>query len=68
MPDKSIIGKLIESTPLAVILVGVVVFIVAAGGGLPIGNPPIQIIDPAWKIGLGLLGGMLVIVGLEISP
>lgn len=66
MPDKSAIEKLIESTPLAIILVGVIVFILAAVGGLPIGNPPIQILDPTWKNGLGLLGVALILVGLAL--
>lgn len=66
MPDKSALEKLIESTPLALILVGVIVFILAAAGSLPIGNPPIQIIDPTWKAGLGLLGIVLILVGLTL--
>lgn len=66
MPDRSAIEKLIESAPLAVILIGVVVFILAAAGGLPVGNPPIQIIDPTWKYGLGILGVILILVGLVL--
>lgn len=66
MPDKSTIEKLIESSPLAIILIGVVMFVLAAAGGLPIGNPPLQIIDPTWKFGVGILGASLILVGLVL--
>lgn len=64
MPDKSTIEKLIDSAPLAVILIGVVVVTLGAAGGLPIGNPPLQVTDPGWKIALGVMGAVLVLGGL----
>jgi hypothetical protein len=64
MPDKSIIEKLIDRAPLAVIVVGVFVFILGAAGGLPIGNPPLQVSDYSWRIALGVMGLILAVSGL----
>ena len=64
MPNKSAWEKLIDRAPLAVIVIGVVVFIIGAAGGLPTGNPPLQVTDFTWRIGLGLIGLILVLVGL----
>ena len=68
MVDKSTIEKLIENTPLAVIVLGIVVFIFGAAGGLPILTPLFQVTDPAWKIALGIMGAILVLGGLALVP
>lgn len=64
MLDKTTIAKLIDRAPLAVIVIGVIVFVIGAAGGLPIGNPPLQITDFAWRVGLGVMGLILVTAGL----
>ena len=64
MLDESTLAKLIDRAPLAVIVIGVLVFIIGAAGGLPIGNPPLQVTDFAWRVGLGIMGLILVAAGL----
>lgn len=64
MLDKTTITKLIDRAPLAVIVIGVIVFIMGAAGGLPIGNPPLLVRDFFWRAGLGLMGLILVAAGL----
>lgn len=64
MLDKTTIAKLIDRAPLAVIVIGVLVFIIGAAGGLPLGNPPLQVTDFAWRVGLGAMGLILVAAGL----
>ena len=63
MVEKTI-EKLLERIPLAVIVIGVLVFLIGAAGGLPLGNPPLQVTDPAWRVGLGVMGLILVGSGL----
>ena len=64
MLDKTMFEKLIDRAPLAVIVIGVLVFIIGAAGGLPVGNPPLQVTDWVWRVGLGAMGLVLVIAGL----
>lgn len=64
MPGKSSWEKLIERAPLAVIVIGVIVFIIGAAGGLPLGNPPLQVTDLTWRVGLGAMGFILAVFGL----
>ncbi len=64
MLDETTLAKLIDRAPLAVIVIGVLVFIIGAAGGLPIGNPPLQVTDFAWRVGLGIMGLILVAAGL----
>ena len=64
MLDERTLAKLIDRAPLAVIVIGVLVFIIGAAGGLPIGNPPLQVTDLAWRVGLGAMGLILVAAGL----
>ena len=66
MPNK-MIEKLIDRAPLAIVIIGVFVFIIGAAGGLPVGNPPLQITDPTWRIGLGVLGLLLATTGLLLQ-
>lgn len=66
MPEK-IVEKLVDRAPLAIVLIGVFVFIIGAAGGLPVGNPPLQITDPVWRIGLGVLGIVLATAGLLLQ-
>lgn len=62
--DKAIVEKLIDHAPLAVVVAGVIVFIIGAAGGLPIGTRALQIRDYGWRIGLGIMGAILVGTGL----
>jgi hypothetical protein len=64
MSSNSTIEKLIDRAPLAVIFIGVLVFVIGAAGGLPVGSPPLQVTDFTWRIGLGGMGVILVIAGL----
>ena len=64
MGDKSVVEKLLDRASLAIILVGALIFTIAAVGGLPIGNPPLEISNNAWRLALGILGGVLIAVGL----
>jgi len=64
MLEKSGWDKLIERTPLAVVVIGVLVFVIGAAGGLPIGPTPLVISDLAWRFALGVLGFVLIGVGV----
>src|SRR6185503_2621682 len=64
MPDKAVLEKLIDRAPLAIVIIGVLVFIIGAAGGLPVGNPPLQVVDFVWRIGLGAMGLILTTAGL----
>jgi hypothetical protein len=66
MPDKSLYEKLLDNVPLVVILVGVVIFIIAASNGFTIGAANMQIQDLVWQIAVGILGSALVLIGLAI--
>jgi hypothetical protein len=64
MISTSVIEKLIDNVPLAVIVIGVFMLIIGAAGGLPTGNPPLQVTDYTWRIGLGVIG--VVLTGLGV--
>lgn len=63
MLDKTI-EALVKDARLAIVVIGVVLCIIGAAGGLPIGSPPLQVSDPAWRIGLAAMGMLLVGAGL----
>jgi hypothetical protein len=67
MPNFKMIEKLIDRGPLAIIVIGVLMFFIGAVGGLPVGNPPLQITDPTWRIGIGILGFVLAAAGLFLQ-
>ena len=64
MFDKSFVEKILDRSHLALILVGVLLFIMGAAGGLPVGNPPLQVIDLGWRIALAVFGLLLFILGV----
>lgn len=64
MIDQSVLKKLIEHAPLAVTVMGVVVFLAAAAGGLPVGEPPLSVAGAAWRVALALLGTGLTAAGV----
>jgi hypothetical protein len=64
MLDRSVLKKLVEHAPLAVTVMGVVVFLAAAAGGLPVGEPPLAVASVAWRIALALLGTGLAVAGV----
>ncbi len=66
MPEKSLYEKLLDNVPLVIILVGAVIFIIAASNGLIIGNVSLQIQDSVWQKAVGILGSVLVIIGVVI--
>lgn len=64
MFDKETFEKILDRTPLFVIIIGLVIFIIGAAGGLPVGNPPLQVTDVAWRIALGVIGILLLLIGI----
>jgi len=64
---EKLIEKLVDRAPLAIVMIGVVVFVIGAAGGLPLGSPPLQITDPVWRIALGTMGAILVIAGVLLT-
>ena len=50
--------------PLAVVIVGVVVFIIGAAGGLSISGLNLQVSDLTWRVALGVLGSIITVSGL----
>jgi hypoxanthine phosphoribosyltransferase len=61
--DKTI-ESLVKNAPLAIVVIGVLLFVIGAAGGLPVGDPPLQVGDPAWRIGLAAMGILLAGVGV----
>jgi hypothetical protein len=64
MLDRSTLNKLIDHAPLAITVMGVVVFLAAAAGGLPVGEPPLAVASSGWRIALALLGAGLTAAGV----
>jgi protein-S-isoprenylcysteine O-methyltransferase Ste14 len=64
MLDRSTLNKLIDHAPLAITVMGVVVFLAAAAGGLPVSEPPLAVASSGWRIVLALLGAGLVSAGI----
>ena len=64
MFNKSYIEKLLDRAPLALILIGVLIFIMGAAGGLPIGNQPLIVSDSDSRIGLGIVGVLMLGIGI----
>lgn len=62
--QEKIIEKLIGNAPLLILLIGVIVFAIGAAGGLPIGDPPLQVHDSGWRLALGGMGALLAAAGL----
>jgi hypothetical protein len=54
------VQKLIERTPLAVIVLGLVL-IIAAAGGWP--SPSLQVNEMGWRVALGIMGAVIAGVG-----
>ena len=65
MLDKSL-EKLIESAPLAIIVVGVILFLLGASGGIQVGNVSFQVAEQGWRLSLGIVGAILVFSGMTI--
>jgi len=61
--DKTI-ESLVKNAPLAIVVIGVMLCIIGAAGGLPVGESPLLVEDPAWRIGLAGMGILLVGVGV----
>ena len=61
---EKIIENLINRSPLAVIIIGVTVFLIGAVGEVPVGNPPLRVPDVGWRIALGAMGAILVVSGI----
>jgi hypothetical protein len=66
MPDRSVMEKLLDRAPLALVVVGSVLLVIGAAGGLPIGSQPLQVIEDIWRIVLGVVGCTLAFVGMVL--
>lgn len=64
MDTADIIRQLIDRVPLALVVIGVMVFVIGAAGGLPLGSPPLRITDSTRRVGLGIMGAVLAGAGL----
>jgi len=49
---------------LVIILLGLILFMTAAAGGLPIDDPPLRLIDNRWKLALSAAGLLLMAIGI----
>lgn len=67
MPDSSFWAKLFEKSALFLIVLGVVLLVVTATGGLPIGNPPLRVADVAGRVALGVVALVLVFTGILLA-
>lgn len=66
MPDKSFVEKLLDHAQLALVIIGAVLLVIGAAGGLPVGTPPLQVIDNTWRIVLAVAGSILISVGVVL--
>ena len=60
---NAVVEKILDSLVLALVLLGVAVFVIAAAGAVPT-SPILPVSDPIWRSALALLGVGLVVVGL----
>lgn len=61
MSSKSWYETLIENTPLAVIVVGLFLFIVGAAGGWP--TPKLEVNESGWRVALAIMGAVVAVSG-----
>lgn len=66
MPDKSTVDKLLEHAPLALIVMGVILIVIGASGGLTIGNLSLKIADAPWRLGVCVFGSILSMAGVVL--
>jgi hypothetical protein len=59
--DKSIIDKLLSNTPLALIVIGLFLFVTGAAGGFP--SLSLQVPELGWRIALAIMGGIVTAIG-----
>ena len=52
--DKKLVEKVIENTPLSIIVIGIFLFLIGAAGGLP--PLKLHVIETEWRIALASLG------------
>lgn len=64
---NSLLEKLLERTPILLILVGILLILVAAFGGVPFTTPQITITEPNWRVFLGIIGGILLSIGILLA-
>ena len=65
MDNDRMLSKLLDRSPLVILLVGILLLIIGAAGGLPIGN--LVVADYAWRIGLGIVGLILTAIGTLLA-
>ena len=63
MSDK--IFGMFERTPIALVAIGVILVLIGALGGVPIGSQ-LQIVNPTWGILLAIIGGVFIVFGLVL--
>jgi hypothetical protein len=61
MSDKSVIEKVISNTPLALVLIGLLLVVIGAAGSWP--GPALQVNELGWRIALAFMGVIVVGVG-----
>jgi hypothetical protein len=58
------ISELLKNTSLALVILGVILLIIAAIGGIPIGNQTAPVMDTVWRYTLAISGGILLAIGI----
>ena len=61
MVDKEVVKELIRNVPFALVLSGVLLFVMGAAGGFPLIS--IEVVEPEWRLASAILGGILAISG-----
>jgi hypothetical protein len=62
--ETSWVTKLIDNTPLAIIAIGLLLFVIGAAGGWP--SPKLQVNEPGWRIGLAIMGVAMSAMGAAL--
>jgi hypothetical protein len=59
--DKSVIEALIKNSPLALVLIGLLLFLIGAAGGWS--KPALQVNELGWRVALAAMGGVVAGLG-----
>lgn len=62
MNDKSLLEKVIDNTPVLLVVLGLFLLLIGATGRWS--NPPLQINDPIWRVSLATIG--IIIAGIGV--
>jgi 8-oxo-dGTP pyrophosphatase MutT (NUDIX family) len=61
---KDIVEKLFDRSSAMVFLVGVILLIIGASGGVTVGTSALKIGNPTWQIVIGVIGFIMIVVGI----